>query len=188
MLLRIFKADSFLPYEDFMKKQIVALSMVALMLAGCAEPNGRYDDVFSGGSTSEDIFSKQNVGTLLGGAAGAWAGSNIGKGNGNIVATAAGGVLGALLGNQVGRGLDERDELLVGQTTYKALETAPSNQPMAWRNPDNGRYGEVVAQPVYQNNNGSCRDFTQTIFVDGRAETARGTACRNPDGTWKVMP
>ena len=29
-----------------------------------------------------------------------------------------------------------------------------------------------------------CRAFTETIYIGGRPETARGVACRNPDGTW----
>jgi surface antigen len=29
-----------------------------------------------------------------------------------------------------------------------------------------------------------CRDYTHTIYIDGRPQTMRGTACRNPDGTW----
>lgn len=160
-----------------MKQKIILLSTVAVLLTACTNPDGSPDGV----------FNKTNAGTLLGGAAGAWAGSSIGKGNGNIVATAVGGVLGAVLGNQIGSALDERDQLLVGQTTNNVLETGPSYQPTQWRNPDNGHYGEVVAQPAYTQNNTQCRDFTQTIFIEGRAETARGTACRQYDGTWKVV-
>ena len=158
-------------------RKIIACLMAFGILAGCTNPDGSPDG----------IFNKTNAGTLLGGGAGAWAGSNIGKGNGKIVATAVGGVLGALLGNQIGAALDERDQLLLGQTTQNTLETAPSSQPVPWRNPDSGHYGEVVAQPVYTNNNGQCRDYTQTIFIEGRAETARGTACRQADGTWKTV-
>ena len=78
--------------------------------------------------------------------------------------------------------------MLVAQTTHTTLETAPSYEPATWRNPDSGRYGEVVAQPAYQNTTGQqCREFTQTIFIEGQAETARGTACRQADGTWDIV-
>ena len=32
-----------------------------------------------------------------------------------------------------------------------------------------------------------CRDFTQTITVDGEFEEAHGTACRQSDGTWRIV-
>ena len=30
-------------------------------------------------------------------------------------------------------------------------------------------------------------DFNQTIYVDGKYEQVEGTACRQPDGTWKPV-
>ncbi len=53
-----------------------------------------------------------------------------------------------------------------------------------WRNPDNGRYGEVVPSRPYKRGTVDCRDHTHKIYVDGRPQSMRGTACRNPDGTW----
>ena len=32
-----------------------------------------------------------------------------------------------------------------------------------------------------------CREFQQTVTIGGKAEQAYGTACRQPDGTWKVI-
>ena len=53
-----------------------------------------------------------------------------------------------------------------------------------WRNPDDGRYGSVVPGPAYQANGAACRQYTHTIYIDGTPQTERGTARRNPDGTW----
>ena len=36
----------------------------------------------------------------------------------------------------------------------------------------------------YETRGVRCRDYTHTIYIDGRPQTARATACRNPDGTW----
>lgn len=58
---------------------------------------------------------------------------------------------------------------------------------MAWRNPDSGRYGDVVPGPAYQINGANCRQFTNTVYVDGAPRTERGTACRDPDGTWTAL-
>jgi surface antigen len=33
---------------------------------------------------------------------------------------------------------------------------------------------------------GPCRDFTVNGTVEGKPETVTGTACRQPDGTWKT--
>ena len=33
----------------------------------------------------------------------------------------------------------------------------------------------------------SCRQYTHTVYIDGRPQTMRGTACRNPDGTWQAV-
>jgi surface antigen len=32
-----------------------------------------------------------------------------------------------------------------------------------------------------------CREFTQRIVVDGEEVAAYGTACRQPDGSWKIV-
>jgi surface antigen len=32
-----------------------------------------------------------------------------------------------------------------------------------------------------------CREFQQTVTIGGKTESAYGTACRQPDGTWKVV-
>jgi hypothetical protein len=38
--------------------------------------------------------------------------------------------------------------------------------------PDNGPY---------------CREFQTTVVIDGRPQSAHGTACQQPDGTWAVV-
>jgi surface antigen len=32
-----------------------------------------------------------------------------------------------------------------------------------------------------------CREFTMRGFVDGESEEVFGTACRQPDGTWRIV-
>ena len=50
---------------------------------------------------------------------------------------------------------------------------------------DYGRYGEVVPMAPYRRGPQDCRDYTHTIYINGRPEVMRSTACRNPDGTWR---
>lgn len=34
---------------------------------------------------------------------------------------------------------------------------------------------------------GPCRRFESTVIVDGQARVARGLACPQPDGTWRIV-
>lgn len=34
----------------------------------------------------------------------------------------------------------------------------------------------------------NCREFQQTVTIDGDDRQAFGTTCQQPDGTWRVMP
>jgi surface antigen len=126
---------------------------------------------------------------LLGAGTGALLGAAVaGGGTGSRLAGAGIGALaGALIGNRIGASLDERDKRLAYEAEMSALERGPSGAPVAWRNPDSGRYGSVVPGPAYVDNGRNCRAYTETIYIDGRPQTARGTACRNPDGTWTPL-
>ncbi len=131
---------------------------------------------------------KQTGGTLLGAGLGALAGSQIGSGRGQLVAVAVGALGGALLGSSVGKSLDKADRLHAERAT-QAAQTAPIGQPIEWRNPDSGNYGTVT--PVREGNDRAsgayCREYQQSVTVNGRSQQAYGTACRQPDGSWKIL-
>lgn len=150
--------------------KILVLGGVALSLAAC-----------EGGP-------KQRTGTLLGAVAGAVAGAQVGKGEGRIVGAAVGTLLGALAGSEIGKSLDRADIAYLRQTQQRALEKSPSGKTSTWVNPDSGNSGGVTPKPAYKNSSGAyCREFQQTITVGGKTEQAYGTACRQPDGTWKIV-
>lgn len=135
-----------------------------------------------------DSGPKQNVGTVLGGVGGAVAGAQFGKGRGQLVGVAAGTLLGALLGSEAGKSLDRADQAYLGRANQQAFETARSGTAVSWRNPDSGNYGTVVPQQAYQTTSGQyCREFQQTVTVQGASQQAYGTACRQPDGSWKIQ-
>lgn len=167
-----------------MKSRILGLSMVILMLTACTQPGGRPGQgVMQGGTPN-----KQDVGTLVGAGLGAWAGSNIGGGKGNIAAIAAGTLLGAALGNSVGSSLDKADMDYYHSTSQRALETAQPGQSLPWNNPQSGNYGTVTPSNYYQDASGQyCREYNQTVVVGGRKQEGYGTACRQPDGTWQII-
>lgn len=128
------------------------------------------------------------VGVGLGGYAGGYLGSQVGSGATQTVATIAGTAVGALFGAAIGRRLVQADLNLMGQSTQQTLESSPSGSATAWRNPDSGHAGSVVAGPAQQRDSRPCRPFQQTLVIDGQIERAEGTACRRPDGGWDLEP
>jgi surface antigen len=153
--------------------RIVAAALMAAALAACA------------GNPDTGTGPKENTGTLLGAIGGAVIGSQFGGGPGERVAAGiAGAAIGGLIGNRIGAAMDDEDKRRAYAAQMDALERGPSGAPVAWRNPDSGRYGSVVPGPAYDSRGTKCRQYTHTIYIDGRPQTARGAACRNPDGTW----
>lgn len=155
-----------------MIRKFLIAALAVSFLAGCASSGGQ----------------KQNTGAVLGGIAGGLAGSEIGGGSGRLWATGAGVLLGALIGSEIGASLDRADQLALERNTQRAY-TAPLNQPIIWDNPDNGN--RVVVTPTQQGRHQAtgayCREFQQMITVGGRTEEAYGTACQQPDGSWKIV-
>ena len=149
-----------------------AAMMSVAVLAGCGTDQG----------------PKQGLGTIIGAVGGAVLGNEVGKGRGRKVAIAAGTLLGAALGGSLGRDLDQADRMAASRSTHTALETLPTGQQTAWRNPDSGNSGWVVPTRTWQPEPGRhCREFQTAIIVGGRQESGYGTACRQPDGSWKVV-
>jgi len=128
--------------------------------------------------------NKADTGMVVGAVAGGLLGNQFGKGSGNVAATAIGAVVGGIVGSEIGRSMDEQDRMLAQQAEYDALERGQSGSARQWRNPDNGRYGEVVPSNPYKRGSLDCRDYTHKIYIDGKPQALKGTACRNPDGTW----
>ena len=69
----------------------------------------------------------------------------------------------------------------------KALESTPTGTPVAWTNPDTGHSGTITPVKTYQSGGTYCREFQSNVVIDGKPDKAWGTACRQPDGSWKVQ-
>jgi len=152
--------------------KFIAVPLLALCAAACSADSG----------------PKEVGGTVAGAAAGGLIGNAIGSSAGNRLAgTLLGAAIGGFLGNRIGAALDDDDKRRAYAAQMQALESGPSGAPVAWRNPDSGRYGSVVPGPAYQINGSPCRQYTHTIYIDGKPQVERGTACRNPDGTWSTV-
>jgi surface antigen len=163
--------------------KILAIIMTVSLLTACQQggPPGR--GVMSGGG-----INKQDSGTVGGAIGGGIIGSNIGKGKGATAATIAGALIGGAIGNNIGASLDNADRAAYYSASQQALETAQPGQALPWQNPQSGNSGTITPSNYYQNANGQyCREYTQTINVGGQREEGYGKACRQQDGSWKIV-
>ena len=63
--------------------------------------------------------------------------------------------------------------------------TAPVGQPITWN--EGSASGSVTTTRVGQDAAGyECREFQQEVTIGGQTEQAYGTACLQPDGSWKI--
>lgn len=161
-------------------KKIMVVAFALLYLTAC--------DQYGYGRNTGQQISKGDIGTVVGAASGAYLGSKLGKGDGRLVGVAAGTLLGAAMGRSIGQSLDQADIAYHERTAQRALETGQSGEEFPWRNPETGHAGMVKPSDYYQTSQGQyCREYTQRIMVGGRAEEAYGQACRQPDGSWKII-
>lgn len=131
---------------------------------------------------------QNNPKTAIGGLGGAAFGGLIAAAAGGGGAAIAGAVIGgALLGGLAGNMLDQRDKRLAAEAQQKALESTPTGTPVAWSNPDTGHSGTITPVKTYQSGGTYCREFQSDVIIDGKPDKAWGTACRQPDGSWKVQ-
>ena len=138
-------------------KKLMLIGLVSLpLLGGCA--------------------TKMETGTALGALAGGALAYGLGQNSSNKeLWTVLGVGAGAMLGSSIGQQLDQRDQLLLGQTVQHTLETAPNNAVGQWQNPNSGNSGSVVPTHTYTASNGApCREFVQTIYVGGYPEEGYG--------------
>jgi surface antigen len=150
-------------------KATAVVALAACVLTGCETMNGT---------------PKTAIGGLGGAAVGGLIAAAAGGGGTAIAASVIGG---ALVGGLAGNLLDERDQRMANETAQRALETAPSGKAVAWTNPDTGHSGTVTPVRTYESNGNFCREFQQTVTIGGRPENSFGTACRQPDGSWRIV-
>lgn len=124
--------------------------------------------------------TKQDIGTLVGAGSGAFIGSQIGGGTGQLAAVAIGALLGGYIGGSIGQDMDELDQY----KTQQVLEISPTGSTVAWNNPDTNIDYSVTPTRTYESASGPCRDYTTEAVIEGRAEIVHGTACRGSDGSW----
>ena len=148
----------------------VAAIAGTLVTAGCAS----------------DAGPNQTGGALLGAGLGALVGSQFGHGDGRLAATAIGTLAGAAIGSNVGKRLDDQDRQRMHDAEARAYN-AKVGETIVWNNPDNGHGGSVTPTRDGRRGDEYCREFQTEIIIGGQKEKSYGTACRQPDGSWKIV-
>lgn len=148
-----------------MLAKIVPVAALAACIAGCQNVNN------------------EGVGTVTGGVIGGLLGSQFGGGSGKVAAAAGGALLGAYLGGNIGKSMDKVDQMQM----QHALETAPTGHPVQWQNPDNGNRYTVQPTRTYYAQSRPCREYTTRASIGGKSQEIYGRACRQADGSWRIV-
>ena len=149
-----------------MKTIYVAIASLAIVLGACQSPP-----------------TKEQSGMVIGGIVGGVVGSHVGGGHGMTAATIVGTLVGAAIGGSIGRSMDDTDRLKAAHT----LETVRTGVSSQWHNPDTGNDYTVTPTRTYETSEGPCREYTMDAMIGGKKETVYGTACRQPDGSWRMQ-
>ncbi len=129
------------------------------------------------------------LGGLLGGGAGAGVGGLLGGGKG----AAIGGILGLGLGALGANRLSKQDE--PEERAYVAPPPPAYQSGYAAPPPPAYQQGYAPpAQPAQQApaataayDTSYCREYTNTTMIDGQEQVSHGLACRQPDGSWRIV-
>ena len=157
-----------------------AAAIVMSLSAGEAEARNRYGDCY------QDNRNDQVAGAVIGGILGGVVGNQVFKGERGL-GTVAGVILGGVAGSQIARSGDNCDQYYASYAYSDAFERDPY-QRVRWENPRSGNYGYVTPADYYRDRRGNyCRNYEQEIYINGRRQVAEGVACRNRDGSWRIV-
>lgn len=124
------------------------------------------------------------VGAVIGGLLGNAAGNRRNSTETTIAGVVAGGVIGAALTNK----LDCNDRSYAYKTYNTGFNAGKANAFYDWQNPQSGTRGRLHVLDYYEDeDNFRCSVYSQTVWIDGRPEEARGRACQQPDGAWAII-
>ena len=137
---------------------------------------------------SNNTNQSQQIGSATGAVIGGVLGGKIGKGDGKKLGVGIGAIFSSLMGKIIGRKISELDLKKSSQTAEKALEKTAKGNTNTWSNPNSQNSGSITPTTDRFTKNGMvCRDFKSTIHVSGHSKKFNGRACRQKDGSWKII-
>lgn len=168
--------------------------------------NGMDDNTNHMGNTMQHSWQKLVVGTALLSSIAACAVNQSGRVgadpkvfNKENVIPLGGGILGAVICNELFDGHGSKDGWTAAcgiagyfaskafvQQHNQALERNKIGQTTHWEDPD-GSAHSVTPTRTYYDRDMPCREFRQTVEIEGQMEILEGKACRQNDGSWKLV-
>lgn len=95
---------------------------------------------------------------------------------------------GGLIGRVDPLRINRADRIAALQSEYRALEFTPPGDIVTWQGRNGTLSGQVVPSQPYRVGSQDCRQYTHTVASGSATPTiVRGTACRNPDGSWSLL-
>ena len=184
-----------------MFKSITLALLATAMTAAPALAGQVYGNYGQGGYQQNNAYNNQSscdddvaVGTGVGAIVGGIIGNQFGRGSGRTAATIGGVILGGIAGNAIAKDAckDKRhDAYYYNHAYYDSFNDPDEGEQYNWNNPYSNNHGYVTAgeyyEDGYEDHSGPCREFTQQVYIDGHPETATGLACRQSDGTWRIV-
>ncbi len=131
--------------------------------------------------------SNTQIGGLVGSLAGGIVGSFFGAGSGRAVAVGVGGIVGYLVGRELGGKLDAAQQAEHERVYLEAMNQAEDGQTRSWNDPAGEASGAVTPTRSFSEQGARCREFTQVVTVEGEVSEDKGMACRQGDGTWRLI-
>jgi len=77
-----------------------------------------------------------------------------------------------------------QDRAAMSDATQTALEDKATGEGLNWTNPESGHRGTVTPLRTFEDDGRPCREYQQTVTIEGTTLTGVGTACREEDGQW----
>jgi surface antigen len=143
---------------------------------------------------NDDIYYREcrsgpdPAGVIVGALIGGLLGNAVGSGGGRTGATLAGVIVGGAVGAALTSNLDCEDRSYAYKAYYDGFNAGRPGAVYRWSNPRNNHRGDFRVVDYYNDPYGfRCSNFSQTIYINGRPQEARGRACRQPDGTWTIV-
>lgn len=150
-----------------MHKTLIPAIAAAALLAGCQ-------------STATQTAS--GPGTFYGGVINSQYGAS---GNHKLAQSGTGTMVGAFIGKEAKIG---QADLPHADAAAKRAYAAPVGERIFWNNPQTGSSGTITSTREGYNSAGTyCREYQQTVTAGSNTELIYGTACKQADGTWKIV-
>jgi surface antigen len=93
--------------------------------------------------------------------------------------------------------IERREPSMIGSASFPFLDdnsrqrasaaqqdALANSRRISWRG-EKDIYGFIEPAQAADGPSAACRDYTQTVYVNGRPQRDTGRACRQPDGSWR---